>query len=244
VNELNISRDSTSMERIIPDELSPSETTGVETLQLHLDRYRFAKENLLPGTALDLACGVGYGTAVLASSAHTTKAIGVDISPEAIAYAGNRYASERATFLCSPALEFKPEDTFNNIVSLETIEHVDDPRAFLQHLVSLLKPGGRLIASVPVTPSVDANPHHKTNFTSNHFRRLGNELSLKELCALPQIQPYSPWNILLRREQRTENLRKNVAHFYMHNPSHLLLRLRSLFHDGFVNKYLTVVWQK
>jgi SAM-dependent methyltransferase len=239
-----ISTDSSSMERIIPDELEQSETTGEQTLALHLSRYEFAKENLLPGTVLDLACGVGYGTALLAASTMVTKATGVDISTEAIAYAVKHYGSERAVFLCCSALEFKAKNIFDNVVSLETIEHVDDPRALFNHLVSLIKPGGRLIASVPVTPSVDANPHHKSNFSASQFMHFGDAFPLKRLNTFAQIQPYSPLAILSRRERRTEHLRKNVPQFYLQHPSHLLLRLWSILKDGFANKYLTVVWEK
>src|SRR5207245_77984 len=155
----------TTLERIIPDELSENEATGSETLHLHIERYQFAKEYLVRGSLLDLACGVGYGTALLSKDPRISTAVGVDIDNAAIQYAKERYRGRNATYICSEALDFQPDHQFDNIVSLETIEHVDDPQAFFARLVSLLAPGGRLIASVPVTPSVDANPHHKSNFS-------------------------------------------------------------------------------
>jgi SAM-dependent methyltransferase len=235
---------SSSLERIIPKELTQAETTGGETLRLHVERYEFAKKNLVPGAVLDLACGVGYGTALLAGSSSVRQATGVDISAEAVGYATKHYGSERAVFCCSPALEFKPQGGFDNVVSLETIEHVDDPHLFFAHLVLLLKTGGRLIASVPVTPSVDANPHHKSNFTAKKFMEMGDEFSLKRIQTFSQIQPYSPSAILLRRERRTENLRGSIPQFYLRHPSHFFQRICSLLRDGFANKYLTVVWEK
>src|SRR6266404_7005313 len=169
--------ESNSLERIIPDEMNELETTGCETLKLHMQRYEFAKGNLVHGTVLDLACGVGYGTALLASSPLVDKATGVDISSDAVEYATKHYRSEHVVFLCSSALEFRPANVFDNVVSLETIEHVDDPCALFAHLVSLVRPGGRLITSVPVTPSMDANPHHKSNFTVRGFLQLGDAFS-------------------------------------------------------------------
>jgi 2-polyprenyl-3-methyl-5-hydroxy-6-metoxy-1,4-benzoquinol methylase len=235
---------SASMERIVPDELNQSETTGAETLKLHMERYEFARRNLVPGTVLDLACGVGYGTAVLSVSPSATKVIGVDISEDAVRYATERYRSERTAFVCAPALKFTQEGGFDNVVSLETIEHVDDPYRLFAHLVSLLKTGGRLTASVPVTPSVDANPHHRSNFTARKFMQMGEKFSLRRIETFSQVQPYSPSSILLRRERRTENLRRSIPMFYLYHPSHFFLRIWSLVQDGFANKYVTVVWER
>jgi len=236
--------DPNSLERIVPDELRSDETTGSETLRLHLDRYRFAKDNLVPGSVLDIACGVGYGTALLSDSPVVTKAVGVDISSPAVQYAVEKYGRQRVSFVCSNALEFQSAGHFENIVSLETIEHVEDPRALFAHLVSLLIPGGRLIASVPITPSVDANPHHKSNFSFRTFRRLGETCSLKFLSSHSQIQPYSPLRIATRQEARSTNLRPHLAVFYIQHPAHFFLRLWSTLRDGFNNKYITVVWEK
>jgi 2-polyprenyl-3-methyl-5-hydroxy-6-metoxy-1,4-benzoquinol methylase len=233
-----------SMERIVPDELSLDETTGAETLRLHLERYQFAQQHLVRGSVLDIACGVGYGTVLLAEDPQVTNALGVDISASSVQYALRRYGSERVSYICSEALLFLPGRQFENIVSLETIEHVDDPNALFSHLVSLLAPQGRLIASVPVTPSVDANPHHKSNFSLKTFMRMGEEFSLKYVASLKQFQPFSPVAVGMKREARTSGLRRNLVLFYIRNPSHLLLRLWSTLRNGFANKYLTVVWEK
>jgi 2-polyprenyl-3-methyl-5-hydroxy-6-metoxy-1,4-benzoquinol methylase len=233
-----------TMERIVPDQLSADETTGSETLKLHLERYEFARRNLVPGTLLDIACGVGYGTALLAQNSGVTNALGVDISDEAVRYAAERYGNQRTSFICSDGLAFSPGQQFENIVSLETIEHVDAPRRFFAHLVSLLAPGGRLIASVPVTPCVDANPHHKSNFTVRTFRRMGDAFSLKYMTSFRQDQPFNPISVATRKETRTVNLRQNLPAFYVAHPSHFFLRIWSVLRDGFVNKYMTIVWEK
>lgn len=233
----------TSLERIVPDEVTVGEATGVETLRLHMERYQFAAENLLPGSVLDLACGVGYGTALLAGQAGVTQAVGVDINPPSVEYARQRYGSARILFECSDAMKFQGSALFMNIVSLETVEHVEDPRGLFAHLVSLLALGGRLIASVPITPSVDANPHHRTNFSAASFKRMGKQNSLQYVTSMVQVQKFNPVAVVRRTETRTADLRHNLALFYLRNPSHLGLRLWSTMRDGFVNKYLTVVWE-
>ena len=236
--------DPTSLERIVPDELCAKEATGAETLQLHIERYQLACSHLVPGSVLDMACGVGYGTALLGQCATVSDTTGVDVSEEAVQYARRRYGSDRISFICSDASTFSPKQPFDNIISLETIEHVDDPAALFSHLVSLLKPGGRLIASVPITPSVDANPHHKNNFSAKRFRRMGETHSLALVDTLIQVQRFNPFSVALRKEARTANLRRGLIRFYMEDPSHLVLRVWSMLRDGFVNKYMTVVWQK
>jgi len=241
---LNNDLETASLERIVPDELTSGEATGSETLRLHLDRYRYASSNLVPGTLLDMACGVGYGTALLATNPVTTRALGVDISSASVEYARTRYKSVNVTFLCADAINFCSETRFANIVSLETIEHVDEPQRLFAHLVSLLNPGGRLIASVPITPSVDANPHHKSNFTATRFRRMGAQHHLRYLDSMLQVQKFNPIAVARRREARSVDLRHNLPLFYFRNPSHLALRLWSTIRDGFVNKYLTVVWER
>jgi 2-polyprenyl-3-methyl-5-hydroxy-6-metoxy-1,4-benzoquinol methylase len=236
--------EASSLERLIPLELNAEETTGSETLKVHLERYEFAKKHLVPGTVLDIACGVGYGTVLLAGSHMVTRVVGVDVSGQAIRYASQHYNHERASYVCSSAHEFKSEEAFDNIVSLETIEHLDHPNEFFSRLVALLKPGGRLVASAPVTPSVDANPHHKSNFSARTFARLGTSHSLRPVDTLKQIQPYSAVAIVARREKRAADLRRSIPLFYLRNPSHLFLRLWSILRDGFVNKYLTIAWEK
>jgi SAM-dependent methyltransferase len=236
--------DAASLERIIPDEIRADETTGSETLRLHIERYQFAMRHVVRGNVLDIACGVGYGTALLAEAPQVAQAIGVDISHAAVEYAAGRYGSKRVAYEHADALQFSPGRQFENIVSLETMEHVDDPVALFGHLVSLLAPGGRFISSVPTTPSVDANPHHKSNFSVKSFLSMGKRFQLTYVASLGQVQPFNPIAVAMRREARTAKLRTNLGLFYLQNPSHFLARVWSILRNGFANKYITVVWEK
>jgi SAM-dependent methyltransferase len=236
--------DPASLERIVPDNLRAGETTGEDTLRLHLERYQFAKQNLVNGSLLDIACGVGYGTALLSESPLIPSAVGVDLDYGAVQYASQRYGSAHVSYICADAHQFSSRHQFANIVSLETIEHVEDPQGLFRSFVDLLAPGGRLIASVPVTPSVDGNPHHKSNFSGKSFRKLGDACSLTYVSSLHQVQRFSPLAVTMRQEARAGNLRRDLTQFYRSNPSHLFLRLWSTLRHGFVNKYLTVVWEK
>lgn len=232
-----------SLERLIPDAIGEGEVTGEEALKLHLARYDFAATHARPGRLLDIACGVGYGTRRLGDRADV-EALGVDLSEEAIRYARQRYAAPRVQFAQGDALTFEDSDGFDTIVSLETIEHVGQPRALLANLTSLLRPGGVLIGSVPVTPSVDINPHHRHDFTARSFRAMLHDQGLEEVAALEQVQPVNPLKLAEGREKRLSGMRKKLLTYYALHPRALQRRLMATLRHGFCNKYLTLVVQR
>lgn len=235
--------DSDSLERIVPESLEAREATGQETLRLHLERYKFAAQHLSAGTILDLACGVGYGSAIIANRGLVHHVIAADLSLDALRHARAKYHHPRISLVRGNGGSWSRDRSFDSIISLETLEHVPQPRAFFDELVTLLKPGGRLIASVPTTPSVDANPHHLTDFTERSFLGLGKKHELEVLAALRQIQRYSPVAVALRRERRTKNLRRGLGKYYLRHPGAAVRRVLSILKDGFSNRYLTVVWR-
>jgi cyclopropane fatty-acyl-phospholipid synthase-like methyltransferase len=227
-----------TMERIVPDLIDPHDKTAQLSLQLHIERYQFACRHLLPGKVLDIACGTGYGTRLLADWSDDV-CTGVDISEEAIAYAQKRYAHERTRFICDSIMDFTSQG-FSNIVSLETIEHMEDPGKVVAHLKSLLLPEGRLIVSAPVTPSMDANPYHVNDFTKRSFRKLFSDVGLVEVSSLLQKQPFSITEVSAK-QGRAANARKGLLKYYLSHPGKFFLRLRSVVVDGFNNKYLVLV---
>jgi SAM-dependent methyltransferase len=233
-----------TLERITPRDLTDGEATGADTLVIHLARYDFASHYIRPGRLLDVACGVGYGTHLLASRRDDIKCVGADIASDAIATARNIYSHPRAEFVVADAMNFSDPDGFGTIVSLETIEHLPEPQAFVDRLVTLLRPGGRLIASVPSTPSVDANPHHMHDFTEDSFRALFRPHRLDEIACLRIAQPYAPVPVLRREEARAVDIRRNLLSYYASNPRRLVRRLAATLRYGFENRYLTVAFEK
>jgi 2-polyprenyl-3-methyl-5-hydroxy-6-metoxy-1,4-benzoquinol methylase len=100
---------------------------------------------------LDAACGVGYGTGELASAAEL--AIGIDISPRAVATARAQFGGNSTRFakanLETDDLRAVLGQTVDAVVSFETLEHLGRPEVALSQFAALLRPGASLICSVP-----------------------------------------------------------------------------------------------
>lgn len=144
----------------------------------HRGRYLLAMKPLLAGKILDVACGIGYGTQMLAAKYPDCQVYGVDIHEGAIAYAQEYYTAPNVTFMAADAMMLAFDFLFDTIISFETIEHLTAPDLFVHKMFDLLKPGGRFILSTPnqeVMPfSVAAFPYHVRHFTKHE---LGNVLS-------------------------------------------------------------------
>jgi 2-polyprenyl-3-methyl-5-hydroxy-6-metoxy-1,4-benzoquinol methylase len=135
----------------------------------HLARYALAASLVRPGDViLDAACGLGYGSHLLAHLSAPSRIEGIDTSADAIAYATAAFThgptSMTFTQCDATRLAHLPDASVDLVVSFETLEHVPDPKALLAEFARVLTPGGRLIASVPNLwtdeSGKDPNPHH------------------------------------------------------------------------------------
>ena len=142
----------------------------------HLHRYALCGEYVAESKVLDLACGDGYGSVVLARTAASVT--GVDLDGETIERARSRYSSKNIDFIVGDATDVPLDDQlFDVVVSFETIEHVKDPVAVVREIRRLLKPGGLLIISSPNRPVYNALRTSRNEF---HL----NEMDLDEFSSL------------------------------------------------------------
>ncbi|MCA1835595.1 MAG: class I SAM-dependent methyltransferase [Actinobacteria bacterium] len=120
----------------------------------HHARYWWAAQAVSGLRVLDAGCGDGSGAEILAR-AGAEEVVGVDVAPEAVSTAMERYESV-ATFTLGDvtALPFDAE-SFDVVVGFEVIEHVADQSRALQGLRRVLRPEGMLLVSAS-NPSISA----------------------------------------------------------------------------------------
>ena len=173
------------LQRDQPPGVPPLELTGERTLpdvpeenywfQRHLVVYEWIRRRIGGLRVVDMACGEGYGSDVLSRSAASV--VGVDANPEAHEHARARYTR--------PGLRFERDmiQTFaedcDAIVFLQTIEHVDDPGALLEHFKRILAPEGAAYISTPNVLTLapegaerSGNPWHVHEYRAEEFRGL------------------------------------------------------------------------
>jgi Methyltransferase domain len=145
------------LQRDQPDGVPPLELTGERTLpdvpaenywyRRHLAVYEWIAARAGGLRVIDMACGEGYGSHLLAGSAASV--VGVDANPEAHEHARLRYQRPNLRFARDLVETFaEPADA---VVFLQTIEHLQDPGAVLEHFRSLVAGGEG--ASVPASPT-------------------------------------------------------------------------------------------
>jgi ubiquinone/menaquinone biosynthesis C-methylase UbiE len=109
-------------------------------------RYEFSRRYVKEGDiCLDAACGTGYGSNLLAQTA--TKVIGLEISDHALKYAREHFSNEKIEFRQADLTKTfdLPDDYFDVIVSVETLEHISDHNSMMAEFQRVSKPGGTIV---------------------------------------------------------------------------------------------------
>jgi SAM-dependent methyltransferase/glycosyltransferase involved in cell wall biosynthesis len=137
----------------------------------HVHRYLLAREYAENKDVLDIACGEGFGSAILGETARSV--MGVDIATEAVKHAAIRYRSHNIKFRQGSCAEIPlADDTIDLVVSFETIEHHDEHKAMMAEIKRVLRPGGVLIISSPDKKEYSVLPNYHNPF---HVRELFKE---------------------------------------------------------------------
>lgn len=143
----------------------------------HLHRYALARDYVSGKTVLDIACGEGYGSNLLAKTAK--RVVGVDISEDAISHAKMKYGNQKnLEYYMGSCVDIPcSSETFDVVVSFETIEHIEEHKKMLDEVKRVLKPGGTLIISTPnrKTYTDDTqlkNEYHVREFYLSEFTSL------------------------------------------------------------------------
>ncbi|MET0638203.1 MAG: glycosyltransferase [Chitinophagaceae bacterium] len=139
----------------------------------HFHRYHAVKGISAGKTVLDIACGEGYGSSIMAGVAR--EVIGVDIDPESVDYAIKTYGSaSNLKFIAGNATAIPLGNaSVDMVVSFETIEHLNesDQELFLKEIKRVLRPDGALIMSTPDRIQYSDRYNYKNEFHLKEFSR-------------------------------------------------------------------------
>jgi SAM-dependent methyltransferase len=177
------------LQRDQPPGVPPLALTGERTLpdvpeenywfQRHLVVYEWIAAQVGGLRVVDMACGEGYGSDVLAR-AGAAEVVGVDANPEAHEHARLRYVGDNLRFVRTMVETF--DEPCDALVFLQTIEHVQDPGAVLDRFRSLVAQspaGGVVFVSTPnvltlAPPGAErsGNPWHVYEYRPEEFAAL------------------------------------------------------------------------
>jgi SAM-dependent methyltransferase len=180
---------------------TPNETVGDESLYIQLERFswyympdkwEFRKALELLGENKKvkriLEVGVGKGFFLEKASATGIDIEGVELNSEAAAVARSKGFKVHGVDLSQ--LATTNLRSWDGICAFQVIEHLSNPREFLEHALTLLRPGGILILSVPNsavtvyfdperTNLLDQPPHHMSHWDEHVFHYLEKILPVK-----------------------------------------------------------------
>lgn len=138
-----------------------------------------------PLKGIDVGCGSGsFIGKVAAEAGH--RMIGIDTNPAAAEQAAKE---GRAVYLRTIEEQLAIERDFDFVTSFHCLEHVSDPADFFGKLIQLLRPGGHLFWSVPISPTAlevcgfdprNHPPHHLTRWTVRSLSQLASAFNLRE----------------------------------------------------------------
>jgi 2-polyprenyl-3-methyl-5-hydroxy-6-metoxy-1,4-benzoquinol methylase len=126
---------------------------------------------------LNAGCGSGELSFQLAAAGH--RVLGVDPGPEYIELArlNAEYAGiDHCTFSVASIEELSTDEVFDCVVATDVLEHIGDDEAAFTKLVSLVKPGGILLITVPAGPWLygyhDESLGHYRRYSRRQLRHL------------------------------------------------------------------------
>lgn len=131
---------------------------------------------------LEIGCGTGHNLAMLGQFG-SVDALEVDSVARAMA---EKRLGHQVLSAPLPELEGVADDRYDLVAALDVIEHIPDDKAALQGIARVLKPGGKLLATVPahqwMWSAHDVVNHHQRRYSKAAFRQLIDQSPLKLEC--------------------------------------------------------------
>jgi SAM-dependent methyltransferase len=143
------------------------------------------------GTVLDYGCGTGHLSRSLLNKGYQVTAY--DPSQKMLRMTKKYLAKHGHVIPCVRSKE-QIKMRFDNIVSLDVLEHIKDDVAELRDMHRMLRPAGRIVISVPAYPQL----YCKRDIEVGHYRRYSKDELIKKLTETGfTIRHIRYWNICL-----------------------------------------------
>ncbi|GEM_PF-315616 len=173
--------------------MSPGRNKDFRTFSVASKMLDIAGKNA--GKIIDIGCG--FGILVAMGQQRGKDIIGLDTSASMIEGSRDYLRSqnidpEKVQLITAEEL-IEQEKTFDVVIMIDVLEHIDDPRGFLKLVEELLNPGGRLILSVPA----HAEFYDSRDEMLGHFLRYEEESLLEDLSVTNlKMTDLHYWNFL------------------------------------------------
>ncbi len=116
-----------------------------EAWRINEQRIAWVKQFTAGGRLLDIGCGRGFFLSHARKNGFDVR--GVEISVSAAKYASEHFGVP--VHICNLDVENNMDESYDVVTLWHVLEHFHDPRAVLENVRRLLKPGGRLFIEVP-----------------------------------------------------------------------------------------------
>ena len=202
------------LERWVPGFCNP------HTHKEHVCRYNWIKDFVKDKKVIDIACGSGYGSRLMATDGGAASVLAYDIDERSVKYASIKNRHDKIIFEVQNAEKFETTDKADVIVSFETIEHLQNPQLFLQCVHKALTTQGDFFVSTPISYiALNEKPDNIHHVKEWGFLKFHDVLKEQFLIKDVYLQLY---NVPPKTDNRiiTRGLRKTgIAKM----PSHILI---------------------
>ena len=186
---------------------------------------------------------IGAGRGLFAKEISPASYTGLEFSPAAI-----QLAAQSGIRLLSQTIEehaLERPNSYDVVCAFEVLEHVAAPRTFLDAAIRCLKPGGRLLISVPGQDSfqrfalwdvLNMPPHHITHWTDECLRAVGPICGVRVVSITPE-----PLGRNMRRLFARAAAERWLVKWFGFEPQLLDARLRSPLFRSLAAMVATIV---
>lgn len=171
----------------------------------HRQRYNWVSQFIKDKRVMDIACGTGYGSYMMATEGGAKYVAGCDIEQDAVTYAGIKHKAANLSYEVQDATTIQKNELFDVVVSFETVEHIRNTKAYLEALHRHLTDDGIFIVSTPISAKDEdltpKNIYHVIEWGFKRFQEVVSQtFDIREVYL--QLHDERPYGFVERRMNR------------------------------------------